>query len=59
MAVPFAFRRGPSWICRYLVILRLCRYAPDSDMSPATLIAAGLLLRSAKKRLGQTADPMD
>ena len=32
------------------------RYAPGSGMSPATLIAAGLMLRSVKKRFQQAAD---
>ena len=35
------------------------RYAPGSGMSPATLIAALLLLRSVKKRFEQAADAAD
>jgi hypothetical protein len=35
------------------------RYAPGSGMSPATLIAAGLMLRSVKKRFDQAADAAD
>jgi hypothetical protein len=35
------------------------RYAPGSGMSPATLIAAILLLRSVKKRFEQAADATD
>jgi hypothetical protein len=35
------------------------RYAPGSGMSPATLIAAILLLRSVKKRFEQAADAED
>jgi hypothetical protein len=35
------------------------RYAPGSGMSPATLIAAVLLLRSVKKRFEQAADAAD
>ena len=35
------------------------RYAPGSALSPATLIAAALMLRSVKKRLQQAADAAD
>ena len=35
------------------------RYAPGSGMSPVTLIAAGLLLRSARKRFEEAADAAD
>jgi hypothetical protein len=35
------------------------RYAPGSGMSPATLIAAALMLRSVKKRFEQAADAAD
>ena len=35
------------------------RYAPGSGMSPATMIAAVLLLRSVKKRFEQAADLTD
>ena len=35
------------------------RYAPGSGMSPVTLITAGLLLRSVKKRFEQAADAAD
>ncbi len=35
------------------------RYAPGSGLSPATLIAALLLLRSVKKRFEQAADATD
>ena len=35
------------------------RYAPGSGMSPATLLAAGLMLRSVKKRFEEAADGRD
>ncbi len=35
------------------------RYAPGSGMSPATLIAALLLLRSVRKRFEEAADAVD
>ena len=35
------------------------RYAPGSGMSPVTLIAAGLMLRSVKERFQQAADAAD
>jgi Protein of unknown function with HXXEE motif len=35
------------------------RYAPGSGMSPVALLAAGLLLRSVKRRFEQAADPTD
>jgi hypothetical protein len=35
------------------------RYAPGSGVSPVTLITAGLLLRSVKKRFEQAADAAD
>ena len=35
------------------------RYAPGSGMSPATLIAAALMLRSVKKRFEEAADTSD
>jgi hypothetical protein len=35
------------------------RYAPGSGMSPITLIAAGLMLRSVRKRFEEVADATD